>query len=88
MLDRIHQTAKTVAEKTGATISIQFYTGEMDSISMQIYPTGWFEAYKRVEAGTASPEDWNVSRALKHYNHLRSGSEGQAEVMEILEAML
>ena len=88
MLDRIHQTAKTVCDKTGATISIQFNTGGSSCINMQIYPAGWHDARARADKGTASPKDWNLSRSAKHYNHLPSGSEGQAEVMEILEAML
>ena len=88
MLDRIHKTAKAVYEKTGATISIQVHTGASSKINMQIYPAGWHDARKRAENGAASLEDWSISRSVKHYDHLPPGSEGQAEVMEILEAML
>lgn len=88
MLDRIHQTAKAVHEKTGATISIQLYAGEMNGLDMQIYPAGWGDAHNRVENCTASPEDWSISRSVKHYSHLPASSEGQAEIMEILEALL
>ena len=87
MLDRIHKTAKAVAEKTGATISIQLDVGEMNSMSMQVYPEGWLDARDRSDNGTASPEDLELSRSAKHYN-LPPNSEGQAEAMEILESML
>ena len=87
MLDRIYKTAKAVSEKTGATITFQLDMGELNSISMQIYPAGWFDACDRAANGTASPEDLTLSRSSKHYNFPPS-SEGQAEAMEILEGML
>ena len=88
MLERINKTAKAVSEKTGATISIQFDT--TGYINLQVYPAGWHDARARTEAddGTASREDWRISRSSKHYNNLPVGAEGQAVVMEILEAML
>ena len=88
MLDRIHKTAKAVYEKTGATISIQVHTGDRNSLNMQVYPAGWHEARKRAENGTASLDEWNLSRSVEHYENMPSGSEGQAEALEILEAML
>ena len=88
MLDRIHQTAKAVSDKTGATVCIQFYTGGSNSINMQIYPAGWLDAREKVDNGTASLDDWNLSRSAKHYDRIPPGSKGQAEIMEILEEML
>ena len=88
MLDRIHKTAKEVHEKTGATISVELTAGSLNHISLVVYPAGWHEARRRADAGTASLEDWNVSRSSKHYNSLPANSEGQAEILEILEAML
>ena len=88
MLDRIHKTAKAVSEKTGATISIRFDTGLSNSINMQIYPAGWHEARAKVDLGIESRDDWNLSRSAKHYENITSGSEGQAEVLEILESLL
>ena len=88
MLDRIHKTAKAVSEKTGATISVEFTAGSLNHISLVIYPAGWHEARTKAESKAATQAEWELSRSAKHYNSLPRGSEGQAKILEILEALL
>lgn len=88
MLDRIHKTALAVSEKTGATISVEFNTGALDHINIAIYPAGWHEARSKADSKTATQAEWELSKSAKHYNGITANSEGCAQVMEILEALL
>lgn len=88
MLDRIHKTAKAVSEKTGATVSVEFNTGSLNHINLVIYPAGWHEARTKADSKTATKAEWELSRSAEHYNSLPSNSEGFAQILENLEALL